>query len=594
MVAAAVGACAIGEWPEAVAVLLFYFVGEALQHRAVRKARSSIKSLVGLKPDKVRVVQATNANNANTNAGSGSGSGTSAAECCFIPTDAVGVGDVIEVLPGERVALDGVLLSAAAAFNTAALTGESMPRRIEKGGEVLAGMIVEGAVVRLRVVRPAAESAVARILRMVEEASERKAEKELFIRRFARVYTPVVFALAALAVTMPYVFSLWNETFTYHFHTWFYRALVFIVVSCPCALVVSVPLSYFAGIGAAARRGILFKGGGGLDAVHYIDTVVFDKTGTLTVGEFSVTKVEGGDSLLQTVAAIERCSNHPIAKAICRSYEQQGKEANDKDASGTAASGLTASGTPLIAANDITTTELAGYGMEAVVGGDRWLVGSLRLLDSRYIAYPDELRNVPETMVACACNGQYVGHILLADTLKADAREAVANLRQVGIRHIEILSGDKQALVDKVAAELQVDAAYGDLMPEVKVKHIRRLAGDERDLAFVGDGINDAPVIAESFVGVAMGGLGADIAIETADIVVQNDSPAKMAEAIRIGRRTHRVVNQNIVFAIGTKMAIMALGLFGIANLWLAVFADVGVTLLAVLNATRIFFGKQK
>ncbi len=550
MSVASIGAFAIGEYPEAVAVMLFYCIGETLQDMAVDKARDNIKSLVAFRPDKAMVV-----NGKTTVAKS---------------PDEVNVGEVIEVKPGERVALDGKLISADASFNTAALTGESVPQMIEKGGEVLAGMIVTDSVVRIRVSRIAGESAVARILNLVEEASNRKAQAELFIRKFARVYTPVVIVLAVLTVVFPYLFAMVNVHFDYNFTTWFYRALIFLVISCPCALVISIPLSYFAGIGAASKRGILFKGSNYLDAIQYIDSVVFDKTGTLTRGVFSVVKIDnkGEKDLLEIVAAIEKNSNHPIAKAIVA--KSKGKNIEVKD-----------------------VKDIPGYGLSASINDDNWFVGTLRLLDRHNIFYPDELRDVPETIVACAKNGQYVGCILLADTLKDDAKQAVKDLRKLGIRHIEILSGDKQALVTKIADELGVDAGYGDLMPEVMVRHVEMLKNEERDLAFVGDGINDAPVIATSFVGIAMGGLGSDMAIETADIVIQNDQPSKVVTAIQIGKRTHRVVNQNIIFAIGIKILVMALGLFGIANLWGAVFADVGVALLAVLNATRIFFRKN-
>ncbi len=549
MSVASIGAFAIGEYPEAVAVMLFYCIGETLQDMAVDKARDNIKSLVAFRPDKAMVV------NGNT--------------VVERTPDDVKIGEVIEVKPGERVALDGELLSADASFNTAALTGESVPQMIEKGGEVLAGMIATDSVVRLRVKRIAGESAVARILNMVEEASNRKAQAELFIRKFARVYTPAVIFLAVFTVVFPYFFAQVNSHFDYSFTKWFYRGLIFLVISCPCALVISIPLSYFAGIGAASKRGILFKGSNYLDAVKYIDTVVFDKTGTLTKGVFSVVKVDSKESdFLETVAAIEKNSNHPIAKAIVA--QSKGKD---------------------IAVTDVK--DRPGNGLSAKVGNDNWLVGTLRQLDREYISYPDELTEVPETIVACAKNKKFVGYILLADTVKEDAKQAIKDLRKLDIKHIEILSGDKQALVTKLANELGVDAGYGDLMPEVKVKHVEMLKNEERDLAFVGDGINDAPVIATSFVGIAMGGLGSDMAIETADIVIQNDQPSKVVTAIKIGRKTHRIVNQNIVFAIGVKILVMALGVFGIANLWEAVFADVGVALLAVLNAMRIFFSKN-
>ena len=547
MSVASIGAFVIGEYPEAVAVMLFYCIGETLQDMAVDRARDNIKSLMEFRPDHASVV-----------------SGQSVV--VKAPAD-VRPGDIIEVKPGERVPLDGELIGSAAAFNTAALTGESVPRTIEQGGEVLAGMISSDSVVRLRVLRPESQSAVSRILSMVEEASERKAPAELFIRKFARIYTPVVIALAVLTVVVPWLCSLADAGFAYDFDTWFYRALIFLVISCPCALVISVPLSYFGGIGAASKHGILFKGGNYLDAITHIDTVVFDKTGTLTTGEFTVVRVDGEDrdGLIDIVAAIERGSNHPIAKAIVAAA----KNAN-------------------LTATDVK--DVPGYGLTAVVDGHSWAVGTLKLLEREGVAYPAELASVPETIVACAEDGRYEGCLFLADTLKDDACRAVSQLRQNGVGRVEILSGDKQALVDRVAGELKVDKGYGDLLPEGKVSHIDEARRVGRKVAFVGDGINDAPVLALSDVGIAMGALGADMAIETADVVIQTDQPSKVAAAIRIGRLTRRIVAQNITFAIGVKVLVMALGLAGMANLWGAVFADVGVALLAVLNSTRIFF----
>ena len=550
MSVASIGAFAIGEYPEAVAVMLFYCIGETLQDMAVDRARDNIRSLMEFRPDHASVVTA----------------GTVVTKS----PEEVRPGDLIEVKPGERVPLDGELVSGDAAFNTAALTGESVPRTIERGGEVLAGMIAADSVVRLRVVRPADQSAVARILQMVEQASERKAPAELFIRRFARVYTPAVIALAVLTVVVPWLWSLADAGFAYDFGTWFYRALIFLVISCPCALVISIPLSYFGGIGAASRQGVLFKGGNYLDAMTRVDTVVFDKTGTLTCGEFAVVRVDGArpDELLAAVAAIERGSNHPIARAVVA-----------------AAKGGSA------VADDIK--EVPGYGLTAIVEGRRWAVGTLKLLEREGVSYPKDLADVPETIVACAKDGCYEGCIFLADTLKADAAEAVERLHAEGVSSVEILSGDKQALVDKVARELRVDRSCGDLLPEGKVRRIEELRRQGRCVAFVGDGINDAPVLALSDVGVAMGALGSDMAVETADVVIQTDQPSKVAAAVRIARRTRRIVRQNIVFAIGVKVLVMLLGLAGMANLWAAVFADVGVALLAVMNATRVFLNKK-
>ena len=550
MSVASIGAFVIGEYPEAVAVMLFYCIGETLQDMAVDRARDNIRSLMEFRPDRASVV-------------------TGSSVVVKAPAE-VNPGDIIEVKPGERVPLDGVLLGGDASFNTAALTGESVPRTIEEGSEVLAGMIATGSVVRLRVSRPESQSAVSRILAMVEEASERKAPAELFIRKFARIYTPVVIALAVLTVAVPWMWSLVSAGFAYDFSTWFYRALIFLVISCPCALVISVPLSYFGGIGAASKQGILFKGGNYLDAITRVDTVVFDKTGTLTRGEFAVVRVDAADrdALLDTVAAIERGSNHPIARAVAAAAKGSSREATD-------------------------IMDVPGYGLTATVDGSRWVVGTLKMLDREGVAWPQELASVPETIVACARDGRYEGCIFLADTLKDDALSAVGLLRRNGVQRVEILSGDKQALVDKVAGELKVDKGSGDLLPGGKVGRIDEIRREGRNVAFVGDGINDAPVLALSDVGIAMGALGADMAIETADVVIQTDQPSKVAAAIRIGRRTRAIVRQNIVFAIGVKVLVMALGLAGMANLWGAVFADVGVALLAVLNATRVFVGNK-
>ncbi len=540
MTIACLGAFAIGEYPEAVAVMLLYCIGEALQDRAVDRARDNIEELIAFKPTMTRVVIED--------------------KCVEKAPSEVSVGDTIEVKPGERVPLDGTLLSDLAVMNTAALTGESMPRTIEKGGEVMAGMISVDRVIRLQVIRPESQSAVSRILKMVEEASERKAPTEQFIRRFAHVYTSIVIALAVLTVASPWVYTFVNAHYDYIFSEWFRRALVFLVISCPCALVISVPLGYFAGIGLASKRGILFKGSNYLDAITEIDMVMFDKTGTLTTGEFSVQHVEGlDDETMATVAAIEKSSNHPIAQAILRYCP------TDKV---------------------VPAKEIAGYGLQT----DEWLVGNLRLLEREHVFFAEALKNIPETVVAVARNGRFVGHIVLADVLKDDARHAIEALPV----RAEILSGDRQALVSKVAAELNIRNAYGDLLPDGKVAHIETVRKQGQRVAFVGDGINDAPVLALSDVGIAMGALGADMAIETADVIIQTDQPSKVAEAIAIGRYTRRIVYQNIVLALGVKALVMLLGVFGIANLWMAVFADSGVALLAVLNAARIFYYHKK
>ena len=539
MTIACIGAFAIGEYPEGVAVMLLYCIGEALQDRAVDRARDNIQELIAFRPTVAKVVVQ--------------------GKIIEKSPDEVQVGDILEVKAGDRVPLDGKLVSASAAFKTAALTGESLPRTFETGGEVLAGMIAVDAVSHLEVVRPANESAVSRILNMVESAAERKAPTELFIRRFARIYTPIVIGLALLTVVCPYLYSIFDSQYSYVFTDWFRRALVFLVISCPCALVISVPLSYFAGIGLASKHGILFKGSNYLDAITEVDVVAFDKTGTLTTGEFAVQSVVGLDQeALQTVAAMEKSSNHPIAQAILKYCPTE---------------------------ENISSQDIAGYGLK----NDEWLVGNLKLLDREQVSYADALRSIPETVVAVARKGKYMGHIILADTIKEDAKKAISDLPV----RAEMLSGDRQELVTKVAADLGISHAYGDLLPDGKVLHLQNVKKAGERVAFVGDGINDAPVLALSDVGIAMGGLGSDMAIETADVIIQTDQPSKVACAMRIGRYTRRIVHQNIALALGVKAVVMLLGLLGFANLWMAVFADSGVALLAVLNAARIFFKKQ-
>ena len=544
MSVASIGAFAIGEYPEAVAVMTLYCIGEALQDLAVDRARGNIKALIAFRPEQATVIR--------------DGQRES------VPPAMVNVGDIVEVRPGERVPIDGRLTGEAAAFDTAALTGESVPRVIEQGGEVLAGMIASESTVRLEAVRPASESAVSRILHLVEEATERKAPSELFIRRFARVYTPVVVGLAALVVLAPWLYSLVVPTFSYQFTEWLHRALIFLVISCPCALVISIPLSYFAGIGAASRRGILFKGSNYLDAIASVDTVVLDKTGTLTTGQFAVSDVNGlTESQLAMVAAIEQDSTHPIARAIINHCQPANVEVT----------GL---------------KSIAGYGLSATIGDKNWIVGTTRLLEREKVSYPATLHDVTGTLVAVAIDGEYTGHILLYDLPKEDAADAIAALHRLGIKTV-MLSGDKQTIVNDVAKRLGVEQAHGDLLPQDKVEHIKQLqdAGN-RTVAFVGDGVNDAPVLALSDVGIAMGALGTDMAIETADVVIQTDQPSRVSDAVTLGRRTRRIVKQNIITAIAIKVLVMILGIIGAANLWEAVFADVGVALLCVLNSLRL------
>lgn len=553
MTLATLGAFYIGEYPEGVAVMLFYSLGERFQDKAVNRARRSIRALLDVRPETARVVRGGREQVVN-------------------PRE-VKPGEVIEVKTGERVPLDGTLQNETAAFNTSALTGESLPRPIRQGGEVLAGMIATDRVVRLTVTRPFEQSALSRILEMVQDAGERKAPAELFIRKFARIYTPTVTGLAALIVLLPYLWSLVQPSFAYTFDGWLYRGLVFLVISCPCALVVSIPLGYFGGIGAASRLGILFKGGNYLDAITRINTVVFDKTGTLTRGTFDVQACEPAEGvsrqhLLQLVASAEQNSTHPIAQAIARYATKHGIAL------------LPLSG---------EVQETAGYGLEADICGQHVLVGNCRLLEKHRITCPAALRTAAGTLVVCAANGRYQGALLLADTLKEDAPQAIAALKELGIENIQMLSGDKQEIVTNFANRIGITQAYGDLLPEGKVKHIEDLKRNaDNRIAFVGDGINDAPSLALSHVGIAMGGLGSDAAIETADVVIQTDQPSKIATAIRAGRQTRRIIWQNIFLALGIKLAVLILGACGIATLWEAVFADVGVAMLAILNAMRL------
>ena len=552
MFVATLGAFYIGEYPEGVAVMLFYSVGELFQEKAVDKAKRNIGALLDVRPEEAAVVRDERVVIENP--------------------QSVKVGETIEIKTGGRVPLDGMMLNEVAAFNTAALTGESVPRSIRMGEEVLAGMIVTDKVIRIKVIRPFDKSALARILELVQNASERKAPAELFIRKFARVYTPIVIGLAVLIVLLPFIYSLITPQFLFTFNDWLYRALVFLVISCPCALVVSIPLGYFGGIGAASRLGILFKGGNYLDAVTKINTVVFDKTGTLTKGTFEVQfcNCESGvseEELIRMIASVESSSTHPIAKAVVNYAGQRDIE--------------------LSSVTD--SKEYAGLGLEAAVNGIQVVAGNGRLHSKFQIEYPPELLSITDTIVICAIGNKYAGYLLLSDSLKEDARIAIQNLKALGIQNIQILSGDKQSIVSNFAEKLGISEAYGDLLPDGKVKHLEELRQHtENQVAFVGDGMNDAPVLALSNVGIAMGGLGSDAAIETADVVIQTDQPSKVAEAIKVGKLTRRIVWQNISLAFGVKLLVLILGAGGLATLWEAVFADVGVALIAIMNAVRI------
>ena len=555
MLLATIGAFCIGEYPEGVAVMLFYSVGERVQHRAVDRARRNIRRLLDVRPETALVLR-------------------QGKEQSVFPGE-VEVGEMIMVKPGERIPLDGLLQEEYALFDTSALTGESLPRTINRGEEVLAGMIVSGQAIRLKVTKPYEQSALARILALVQDASERKAPAELFIRRFARIYTPVVFLLALSIMLLPALVAAFHPGFDYFFKDWAYRGLVFLVISCPCALVISVPLGYFGGIGAASRKGILFKGGNYLDAITHVNTVVFDKTGTLTTGHFQVFSMEAdtvsSQRLLSILLTLEEKSTHPVAQAVTRYALQEG-------------------------AGRIGVTHLQeypGYGLEGVIEGKNVLVGNIRLLTDRGITVPAGISERVATVVVCAIAGKYAGHLLLSDTLKADAVEAIGRLKQLHIDNIQLLSGDKKEIVAIFAKTLGIRHARGGLLPEDKAAYLEKLNAEAGvSAAFVGDGMNDAPVLALSDVGIAMGGLGADAAIESADVVIQTDQPSKVATAISIGRATRRIVKQNIAGAIGVKSLILIAGACGFVTLWAAVFADVGVALLAVLNSVRILSKK--
>lgn len=551
MTIATIGAFCIGEYPEGVAVMLFYAVGEQLQDSAVDKARDNIRALLDMRPRTASVFRK--------------------GQYSIVSPEAVETGETIEVKVGEKVPLDGVLQNEVGVFNTAALTGESLPRSVRQSGEVLAGMIPVNETIRLSVTKLYSQSTLARMLEMVEEAAECKAPTELFMRKVARYYTPAVIGIAFLIPVLPFLYSLVQPSFIYLFASWLYRSLVFLVISCPCALVVSIPLGYFGGIGAASHKGILFKGGNYLDAITKADTFVFDKTGTLTTGNFRVCRIETAGiyseaEVLKYIASAESKSSHPMAKAVVEYAKQQQAALYPVGA----------------------VTEIAGYGLEAYIGGKQILAGNYRLMDKYGIAYPEGLHEMPESLILCACNGIYAGVVVMEDELKDDAVEAIRGLKQQGIRHFEILSGDKTALVQNIAHRLDIRHAYGDLLPADKVARLQKLKDEKHCVAFVGDGINDAPVLALSDVGIAMGGLGSDIAIETADVIIQDDSLSKLVTAVRIGKYTRRIIWQNIILAFLVKFAILALGTVGVATLWEAVFADSGVALLAIFNAMRI------
>ncbi|MHA8056911.1 heavy metal translocating P-type ATPase [Aquirufa nivalisilvae] len=545
MILATLGAFAIGQYPEGVAVMLFYAIGELFQSAAVNKAKSNIKALLDVRPTSASVLR----NNKYEET----------------KPEEVQINETIQIKAGEKVPLDGEMLSDGSSFNTAALTGESKPKSIYKGEQVLAGMLNLNKVIELKVTKKFADSSLARILDMVQNATARKAQTELLIRKFAKIYTPIVFFLAVALVVVPYFVV--ND---YVFSQWLYRALIFLVISCPCALVISIPLGYFGGIGAASKNGILFKGSNYLELMTKINTVVMDKTGTLTAGVFKVQEIvtNGIDKteFIKTLAALESKSTHPIAKAIAE-YEKEE--------------------TQTYQANGIE--EISGHGLKGKVNGKEVLAGNTKLLKKFNIAYDAAIDEIVESIVVVAINNRYAGYVLIADEVKEDAQEAIKQMHENGITQIVMLSGDKNSITQKVAKHIGIDTAFGDLLPENKVQKVEELKQDKtKIIAFVGDGINDAPVLALSDVGIAMGALGSDAAIETANVVIQTDQPSKIATAIKIGKATRSIVIQNIVLAFAVKIIVLSLGAGGLATMWEAVFADVGVALLAILNAVRI------
>ncbi len=539
---ATIGAFFIGEYSEGVAVMVFYAIGELFQTAAVNRAKRSIKALLDIRPEIVAVIREEQAVNVS-------------------PSE-VQMNEIIQVKPGEKVALDGELLSDIATLNTSALTGESKPEDIFKGDRVLAGMINQHSAVTIKVTALFKDSKLSKILELVQEATSKKAPTQLFISKFAAIYTPIVVFLAVGIAFIPAFFA--NN---YIFSEWLYKALVFLVISCPCALVISIPLGYFGGIGLASRNGILVKGSNYLDVLTKVDTVVMDKTGTMTKGVFKVQEIVSVDfdkkELLKIAVALESHSTHPIARSIV-------EFSNELDL-------------PRIS----TVVEIPGQGLKGNYKGKEILAGNLNLLRTNNVKYDSILEELVDTIVVLAIDNTYVGYITIADEIKEDSVQTIKDLKGLGIETV-MLSGDKQSIVQKVSFALSIDRAFAELLPDQKVQKVQELKNQGRTIAFMGDGVNDAPVVALADVGVAMGGLGSDATIETADVVIQNDQPSKMVVAIKIGRITKRIVWQNILLALSVKVLVLILGAGGIATLWEAVFADVGVALLAILNAIRI------
>ncbi|MBO6829462.1 MAG: cadmium-translocating P-type ATPase [Muricauda sp.] len=542
---ATLGAFAIGEYPEGVAVMLFYAVGELFQNAAVNRAKGNIKALLDARPDEALVFRD--------------------GDFVSVNPETVEIGEKIQVRVGEKIPLDGILLSEKASLNTAAVTGESKPDTIAKSEKVYAGSINLDGVIEVETTKEFKDSSIARILDMVQNATARKSKTELFIRKFARIYTPIVVFLAIGLTFLPYF--LVDD---YVFRDWLYRALIFLVISCPCALVISIPLGYFGGLGAASRNGILFKGASFLDAMTKVNTVVMDKTGTVTKGVFKIKKVVNKSAFsesefMQYLMAMEEQSTHPIAKAILE-YKADGADLEATEVS-----------------------EVAGKGLEGKVNGKQVLVGNKALMVSNGIDVPSETDTIVESIVMVAIDEKFAGYVTIADELKEDAHQAIKQIRNAGISKIIMLSGDKDSITQQVSEELNIEWAKGGLLPEDKLNEVEKLKTQpSTTVAFMGDGINDAPVLAASDVGIAMGGLGSDVAIETADVIIQTDQPSKIARAVKISRSTRRIVWQNIGLAFGVKVIVLILGAGGLASMWEAVFADVGVALLAIFNAVRL------
>lgn len=546
MTVATIGAFTINQYPEAVAVMLFYEIGETIQGYAVNKSRSSISSLMDIRADYANLIMNGKEEK--------------------VSPETVKVEDVILVKPGEKVPLDGVVIEGESFIDTSALTGESVPRKIVPNDEILSGGINTSGLLKVKVTKKFGESTVSRILEMVENAASKKADTEKFITKFAKVYTPIVVVLAILIAVIPSIFI--KDAL---FSTWLYRSLVFLVVSCPCALVVSVPLGFFAGIGGASKKGVLVKGSNYLELLKDLETVVFDKTGTLTEGVFSVTEINTNgidkEKLIEVAAMAESFSNHPIAISIIKEY---GKEI-DKEVIK-------------------EYKEISGRGIKAVINNEEVLVGNSKLMNEFNILY-NEVDSIG-TVVYCAINGEFKGSIVISDKIKENAVEALINLKKAGVKKTVMLTGDNKKTAYKVGEKINIDEVHSELLPLDKVREVEELlkrSNKNGKLAFVGDGVNDAPVLARADIGIAMGGIGSDAAIEAADIVLMKDDINALVDAINVSKKTNKILWQNIVFALGIKILVMVLGTFGIANMWTAVFADVGVTIIAIINSTRCF-----